>query len=316
MIRQYKPFFVILVVVALVWFVIDMSSVRRYQTSVRVEYRGIDTARYAIVSEDVELPLTVESDGFSALLHHWSWRRSVLTVDMLPKLQNVRIGGESRISVSAVDYREWIMKHFSHLQECSVTVDKDSLSVTVSERMRKAFVPQLSDVSFTFPDGYGLSGTPMLSPDTVYLYGSESSLNCVKSLYTKASNVNVSDSGGVYRLGLEPVWNSYPDLRVSQQTVALTVPVEAYVEERQLLNVEYLSDDTTMRVRLYPDQVAVTVLVPKGIASSDGRPRLKAVVRNDQFSAQTELPVSIVDFPSDMRVKSVEPDKVQYVIIK
>ncbi len=316
MFRQYRLFFVILVFVSLVWLVMDMSTVRSYRTTVRVVYTGIDTARYSVVSEDRELPLTVESDGFSALLHHWSWGRNALSVDMSGKLKNARHVAEIRLSVPSGDYREWIQSHFSHLKNCSVSFDMDSLSVTLCERKCRAYAPQLRNVSFVFSDGYGLSGTPNLYPDTIYLYGSEKSLSDVNELYTNASSVDVSDSGGVYQLDLVPVWNEYPDLRVSRSTVKLTVPVEAYVEERRLVNVRFLSNDTTIRVRLYPDQVAVTVWVPQGHSFEDGLSDMKAVVRHDQSSGQTELPISITDFPSDVRIKSVVPDRIQYVIIK
>ena len=316
MFRRYRPFFVTLVIMTLVWFVMDMSSMRGYQTTAKVEYLGIDTARYAIVYQDAELPLSVESDGFTALLHHWLRSRHSLAVDLSAQLSGLQQADGARISGPAGDYNESLKKLFGPMQDCSVTPAKDSLTVVLSERRRRSYVPQLRDVSFTFPDGYGLSGTPTLSPDTVYLYGSERSLNEVEAIYTQAATVRVKDADAVYRLALEPVWNNYPDLRVSQSMVTLKVPVEAYVEERQCLKVHFVSDDTTMRVRLYPDQVSVTVWVPRNSSSSDSKMTLKAVVRHDMASQQNELPVTITDFPTDVKIKSVEPNVVQYVIIQ
>ena len=43
---------------------------------------------------------------------------------------------------------------------------------------------------------------------------------------------------------------------------------------------------------------------------------MKAVAKQQDNIGHNGLLVTVSDFPSDMRIKSIEPDRVQYVIIK
>lgn len=311
--HRYRQFFVILAIMTLVWFVVDMSSMRTYQTTVRIGYVGVDTARYVMTSGDEELPLTVESDGFAALLHHLSWRHRAMDVDLsaLEKSAN-----DGRMAVASENYKEELQYRFSPLGRCEIKMQKDSLVFTFSERMQKAYRPLMTDISFTFADGYGLCGMPTLKPDTVFLYGSEESLASIGSLRTQPAEIAVGKEGGQYSLKLVPVWNDYPDVRVSQSEVLLTVPVEPYIEESRTLKVVCEGNSAHERIKLYPDEVTVTFWVPQSRYGADDADDCKAVVRLDDNSGAQELPVTITDFPSELRIKSVEPESVQHVIIR
>ena len=311
--HRYRQFFVILAIMTLVWFVVDMSSMRSYQTTVRICYSGVDTARYVMTSGDEELPLTVESDGFSALMHHLTWRQRAMDVD-LSAIDKLSTGG--RVAVASENYKEELQRRFSPVGRCEIKVLKDSLVATFSERMRKAYRPQLRDITFSFADGYGLCGLPTLKPDSVFLYGSEESLAAIESLYTKPAEIAVGKEGGRYSLGLMPVWRDYPDVRVSQSEVSITVPVEPYVEESRTVKVVCDGNSAQGRIKLYPDEVTVTFWVPQSRYGSDDAGDCRAVVRLDDAGDSRELPVIITDFSSVVRIKSVEPETVQHVIIR
>lgn len=297
----------------LVWFVVDMSSIRSYQTTVKICYSGVDTARYVMTSGDEELPLTVESDGFSALMHHLSWRHHAMDVD-LSAIDKSAGGG--RVSVPSESYKEELQRRFSPVGRCEIKVLKDSLVFTFSERMRKAYRPQMRDITFSFADGYGLCGLPTLEPDSVYLYGSEESLAAIESLYTQPAEIAVGKEGGQYSLGITPVWEVYPDVRVSQSEVLITVPVEPYVEESHTMKIVCEGNNEHQRIKLYPDVVTVTFWVPQSRYGADDACDCRAVVRLDNNGESQELPVIITDFSSEVRIKSVDPETVQHVIIR
>lgn len=300
----------------LVWFVVDMSSPRTYQTSVKVAYTGIDTARYVTTSADGELPVTVTTDGFSALYHHLYCRERPMNVDVGTLTRKGPKEGKKRLSIATDKYEAELQHRFSPVGSCEIEILKDSLNVTVEGRYGRAYKPLLKGVSFSFPDGYGLCGEATVSPDTIYLYGSEESLGKIESLHTNAANIAVGKNGGHFILKLDAEWQQFPDVRASQESVILNVPVEPYVEMTQQLKVHIVEADSLKQVKLYPDEVTVSFWVPQsayGMATAEGS---KAVVRMNTETSSKELPVAITDFPSNMRIKSVEPENVQYVIIK
>ncbi|MBO4751273.1 MAG: hypothetical protein J5526_00790 [Bacteroidales bacterium] len=299
-----------------VWFVVDMLSPRTYQTSVKISYAGIDTAHYVLSAVDDELPVSVTTDGFSALHYHLYWRQRPLSVDLAALARKVSPNGKSRLSVATDRYKDELQRRFSPIGGCEIELQQDSLSVLLDERCRKAYKPQLKDISFSFPDGYGLYGQASVTPDSVYLYGSEESLAKITALHTQPAKISVGKNGGHFQLKLEPEWRKFSDVRPSQESIVLTVPVEPYVEITQPLKVRIAGADSVRRVKLYPDEVTVSFWVPQSSYGKISANGCQAVVCMDGASASHDLKVTVTDFPSILRIKSVEPDKVQYVIIK
>ena len=314
--HQYRSFFVILALVSLTWLVADLLSTRSYQTSVKVLFTGVDTARYVLVTDDHETVLNIESDGFTALFHHITRQHKSLEIDLSGILKMSGDGSPAKLTVATADYAEQMQHHIAPVGECTVSFVKESLYVTIYERESRGFVPQLRNVTFRFRDGFGLSGKPSITPDTVYLYGSRKSLDDIEALYTKAADIDVPDTGGRFELELEGVWEKHGDLRVSSRSVSIDIPTEAYVECQQTIKVDFEGSDSVHHVRLYPDQVTVTTWVPQSTYNQNSTFRMKAVAKQQDHIGHNGLLVTVSDFPSDMRIKSVEPDRVQYVIIK
>lgn len=282
---------------------VSMSEVRDYQDQLQIMWTGVDTARYAITYSDSVLQITYKSDCFQAIKRH----RQFLKSDFVISVQGdttIRVG-QSLFDLIASQYN---IKDFTDVYSATET-----LRYAVSKRDSKAFVPKLRNVEFHFAEQLGVSGQPILEPDTVWLYGSPSSLARISDIYTAATIIDHISDSGYYAIPLEPVWKSYPDLSCSHDVLRLYVPVERFAEVVVKVPVEIRSNAPQGTLHLYPNQVEVTAWVTMDSYNKLDAADFQATVDFDISQSGQRLPVKLTRFPSQVRIKHVKPAELEYV---
>ncbi|MCQ2297414.1 MAG: hypothetical protein MJZ51_02205 [Bacteroidales bacterium] len=310
MMRQYRPLMIILVITLVIWTAWAMSESQTYSTQVRVEMVGVDTACYAIISRDSVIELDITSNGYRALTRYFDMRFSPVVVDMSKgKVQP----GHASISMHSVISA--VRSQFDIPSNIPISSSLDSIKVYYSPREKKGFVPVLGQVDFEFSDGYGLIGEPYLLEDSIWLYGSSESLSKINQISTESAHFRRIRSTDTLRIPIKAAWEKYPDLRVSQPYVSLVVPSGAFYEQEMVLPVSAHTADTSLHLRLYPDKVKVLLLSPNLEDEEE--------LSEDQFQCRVAIdpehdyaPVRVTRFPGQVRIKKIEPENVQYVIIK
>lgn len=301
-----RSFWIILLFTAVVWVIATMSEHSDYPVTLRVEWTGFDTSRYVVTYADTAIAVTINSNCFNARSRYRAAQR---------QSYRIAVNGDTAIRVTTALLDDMVTQlGFSGCHGIATTADQ--LRLRLAERQRKAFVPQLQGVQFHFADQYGLSGTPRLEPDTVWLYGDSASLAKIDHLTTLPSEIyGISDSGYCPLL-LDTLWRSNPNLRCSHDTLRLFIPVERYVEKSISVPVTFRCTDQQVRVHLYPERVEVSLWVSKTNYAKLYDDMVEAVVEYDPDAPESVLPVRITRFPSFARVKQVSPSTLQYVIIK
>lgn len=303
---RHRQFWVILFLTAVVWLGATMSESKDYTLQVRVEWQGYDTARYVVSYADTLLPLVVTSDNFSAIVRYVRARREPFPVT---------VSGDTVVKVNSMLF-DSVKHHYGFEGMQTVMSPIENIKIQLTERKGRPYVPQLKNVNFSFTEQFGLSGAPQISPDTVWLYGDSAVLDKIAELTTAPCSIqNISDSG-YYRVPLNPVWKKYRDVRASHDSIRIFIPVERYVEQSYSIPVELHSHQGTVKAKLYPGHVTVTLWVPYREYESIGADQLHADVDYDPARNPASLPVRISKFPVHARVKSIAPATLQYVIIE
>lgn len=296
-----KRFLVILGVTVLVWLGVSMAEEGEYPMQVHVEMVGYDTVRYAVVSTDTVLPLKVSISGFNAFLN--SQRRQVLHVTVPDDGNAVAFSSLQNQLLHTI------------LGAKAVSSSVDSLRVVLAPRGWRTFRPSLDNVNFTFVDQHGLYGEPTLTPDEVTLYGPDEVLAQIDGLKVAATNIRDISESGTYKLPLEPIWRQYADVHPSCAEVDLFLPVEAYVEKDYSVPITVLDADTHMLLRLYPEVAKVRAWVAQRDLAREPE-FVVAVNYKDIFLNEGRLVPRLVEFPSYIRPRSVEPSEIQCVVIQ
>ena len=290
----------------MVWFVFAMSEHGDYSLDVPIRWTGVDTNSLIVTQADTVLPLVITSNCFNAIDRYLTVRKKAFIIS---------ISSDTVVKVGKPLFDDLCRQlGFSGVHDIASPVE--TLTFATTERRRRAYVPQLRDVDFIFAGQVGLSGSPTLQPDTVWLYGDPRSLQRIPELYTAPAAVaNITDSG-YYMLALEPIWEKYNDVRPSTDSVRIFIPAERQVETTVSVPVKFMSEYAHQQVRLYPDHVNVTLWVPVHDYELVSESHFEAVVRYDGVSPTTDLPVLITRFPAQSRIKSVNPSTISFVIIK
>lgn len=314
-------FVVILALTVLVWFAVAMSEVREYPVRVKVEMTGFDRNQYAVVQADSMVTLQVEATGFSALLYGLTEKPVTLKINM--RGENVRTwyreGEAGKLlcrSVSVDDLGDRLANDLSGNGMRQIGSAKDSLRLVLAERKSKVFRVDISDVNVSFAEGYGLYGEPLVSPAEVTLYGDEESLSRIERVRVMPVNIKGLTKSGAYMLSLDTAWRNN-DVYASTDKVTLRVSVEQYVEREYTLPIEVSESDSLTRLNLYPDKVQLRVWVPRRDIASVTADRFSvAVDYRDVTSRASKLKVRLNRFPQTVRIHSLTPEEVKYVVIK
>lgn len=302
---RHRSFWVILLITAIVWVSTRMSEHDDYPLQVRLSWQGYDTARYAVVQADTTISLTVNSNCFLAISRHFKVKRDSFVI---------HTQGDTVLQVNNRLFDE-IASQFGFVGIHGVSSPAEKLTFRISERRSRAYKPQLRGVEFRFADQYGLSGTPRIEPDTVWLYGDTATLAKVDELFTASAVIDGVGDSGRYQLALDPVWRQYPALRASTDSVSIYLPVERFVEKNISVPVTFLCNDNQLRVRLYPERVDVTLWVSAQRYNDLLSDMVAAEVEYTPSSGEA-LVVRVSRFPSFARVKGVSPSTLKYVVIK
>lgn len=311
---QWRVFSLALAVVAFIWFCMAMSDVKPFREVYRVDFKGLDTARYVVTHSDTTVALNVTSNGFHA------FRRSLigskrLTVNVVKWQSSLTDDGSRLMSVNTLDLTDEIEAQLDMRGVTKVEPLVSTLNVALSERARKAFVPVLDSVYFQFEGTHGLSAQPIIKPDTVYLYGSPSSLAAVQALHASKQTIEHIHRSGNHRIMLARDWAVHPDLRISTPYVTVYVPVEKFIEKSVLVPIAFQSAEPVQEWHLYPANATVRFwIAERDYANAKAEDfRVSAIYKSDS-SQSIDLVVS--QFPSHVRIKETVPQRVQYTVIR
>lgn len=310
---RHRSFWIILVITAIVGLGTLLSEHNDYPVQIHVEWAGYDTARYSIVRADTLLPLTLNSNCFLAIGRY---------LEASQKHYIIHTEGDTTVKVNKMLVDD-ILSDFQFYGVHGFSSTTEQLTLRVAPRQAKKICPELKGVEFSFEDQCGLSGEPRLEPDTVTLYGSASSLAKIDRLYTLPQKIEGLKDSCYCTLALDPVWKKYPDLRVSDESVRLFIPIGHFTEKKFSVPVRFDCPESVdgasysqHRARLYPDRVEVTLWVTEQDYDRVLPDMVQAAVQYDPSAPSEVLPVRITAFPSYTRVKSITPSTINYVILK
>lgn len=291
---------------ALLWFFSAMSEERTFDGTLRIEWVGFDTARYVIAEADQQVPITITSNGFAAMRNNRALR-----------IHPFRISVAADTVVQFSDCQRAIVSQVRLHGVRNITSRQATLSLSLSERASHPFVPAIHDVQFEFADGYGLYGRPVVKPDTVWLYGSEETLAKIGQLSIAKTTIDNITTSASYTVPLDPVWERYTDVRPSTTQVEIQVPTAVYSEQTLLLPISLRSEDSDVKLRIYPEQAKVTLWVADQNSNHLATDMIRLAVDYDNSNTDGDrLAIRAVSFPDFVRIKKIEPEEVRFVIIK
>lgn len=317
-IRQSRAFFFALVAVAVVWIVTAMAEEKRFRETYPIVYDNIDTAKYAIIHSDSVITIDISSNGFRAFSRAKSnseSSRRALHFDLSAFIAQHKNDSSFSITLRTEEYLDIIKSQLDMRGVSDVTLVNEQIGIRATIREHKAFVPDISRVSFSFGMMAGLNGEPVVKPDSIFLYGSHESLAKVETISAKEQTISDINTSREYHIALDDDWKRYSDLRISNEDVVVYLPVERFIEKSVTLPIEVTDKNANAQWNLYPASVIVKVLVPETKAETLDLSKC-IVTASAKECKDNQLIPKVTQFPSCVRIKSITPEQVQYIIIE
>ena len=198
-----------------------------------------------------------------------------------------------------------------------ISIEPDTLRF-VFEKSYSKNVAVRPDISLQFAKQYNLYDSISFKPDSVKVSGRKSIVDTIRYIDTRHKSYSNLKEAVTEKISLiKP--ESNPPVYLSTDSVLVSLKVEKFTEARIEVPVTLMFGDAKKSIyRTYPEKVTITCLIAmKDYNRLD--PSLFSVVSAvDDLSGfeGRRIPVRVDQAPKFVKVMKIEPEKVEYLIIK
>lgn len=294
------------------WFLSSLSENYTTTLSANLKYNSIDEDFILTEEPPKKIQFRVRSSGFELLGEQLSLDRKEVAVN----LQNAKaLPTQNRYFILTNSILSNVREQLDADIEL-LNLLRDTLYLSTEERLSK-MVKVEPQVELSFKSAFKLRGEVSVNPKEIEVMGPASFIDSLSSLKTVLfKQKNMSDSSRVQVELL--VEQDVKGLRLNPAKVELLIPVEKFTEKEIVVPIKLNNQkDQSLFIRIFPDEVNLTVLVPLSKYSSLSASRIEAVVDyNEESSADKKLKVRIINLPDYAILRSTEPENVEYIIRK
>ncbi len=295
------------------WSLIKLSKVYEAPLKYKLTFQNLPTDKILVSAEDTVITLYVRARGLELYGKLFNTRKNRINIDMsdirLRRVEN-SYRGYLRTSRFLKDIASQLPQDNDLLG-----VEPDTLRfVFETEYQRK--VPVIPDVSLSFVTQFKLYDSLVLKPDSVIIYGVKSILDTIHKITTEHQSYKYLKEDRQVALKLiNP--RTKPPITLSDDSVQVEISVERFTEAEIEVPIGIENADKKA-YRTYPDKVTLTCTV-----AMREYERLDASLFSTTIDYKTAIAlgnklaeVKVVRQPSFVKVIRIEPEKVEFLILK
>ena len=200
-------------------------------------------------------------------------------------------------------------------KELDITeLNYDEIDLRAEEKISKR-VPVFNRLQLDFASEHHLSAPPVMEPDSVTLTGAVSLIGDLVSWPTDS----VRFAGLRNRTSTEvPLQVPPPEIQLSQPSVKVTIPVEAYTEKSFFVPVSLVNRPSDS-LKVFPDKIKISFVV--GLSQYDSIHYTDFRLEADLKAASIEkgkntVPVNLTQEPEAVRNVVLSRNSVEFFIVK
>jgi len=309
--KRLAVFIVCLGISSLMWIFIELT--KDYTTDIKYSVSFTNVPRDLILqnSNDSSITVGITAQGFELLTTRLFRKRQELMID----LADIRIRKESE-GYSAFIPATKLLQQFGRQISYSKSVSyirPDTLFFRFSDVYRKE-VPVRLNLTYTFEQQYQLYDSLQWSPKTVTVSSIKDVIDTIRFVTTVSTMKTGIDSSLNFKIPLsKPLGRGM--ITYSVDSVTVRMPVQKYTESTYTIPVNITGN--TSQLKIFPDQVEITCMVPMIDYRKVEAASFSAAVQADgpTLAQNSKLKVNLSNVPAGVRVLSVKPEFVEYIII-
>lgn len=288
----------------IIWFGHALNVVRERAVSIEVHYIGVEDNICFSSPLPEQLQVTVRDQGKRLQSYDKSYFAPI-TIDLSSQLQD----REGQVVITSEQIRPKITDQLQGTAKLQKVVP-EYVSLDYYRQAEKS-VPVVFAGEVTPQKQYQLVGKVRLIPNTIKVFGKQEQLDSISQVLTEPLTINNAKDTIEREARLQPI----AGLRLERQQVSIVAITEQFTERQFTLPIETLNVPEKESLRLFPNQVKVTLRLGinhfNDITDSD----LHAVCYYPKRET-TLLPIEVrctLPFVNNIRV---QPQEVEYIIEK
>lgn len=312
---KLSVFLVCMLLSAILWGMIKLTHEYNVTVKFDVQASNLPKGKILVGNADSVISITLKAKGLDFYSRILKAKRSPLLLD----LDNLSLKrrGDLYYGYALSSRRARLITDQLPAGVDVISIDPDTLHFVFENSFTK-IVPVRSDISLQFSKQYGLYDSLTLKPDSVKVSGRKSIVDTIRFIDTRHKSYSNLKEGIAEKIPLiKPEFN--PPVYLSADSVLVSLQIEKFTEARIEVPVTLMVGDAKKAIyRTYPEKVTITCLIAmKDYNRLD--PSLFTVVSAVEDGSGFEdrrIPVRVEQSPKFVKVMKIEPEKVEYLIIK
>jgi hypothetical protein len=311
--QKLTIFLICLVISVIIWFTIKLSD--EYDTVIQmpVTYTHLPKNKVLTYSSDTILQVEILEKGSNLFryLYVEGVEPAVISLRFLPLYP--KGGSYHGIITPSLLINE--IEREQNLLGKIVSISPDSIYLTFEpEKSRKLPVKASFDISFE--KQFMRYGAVVFSPDCVTVKGPEKIINEMDSVSLGEIKLGKLDQNYTANKNF-PKDSSNQHLSFYPDAVTYSIPIEKFTEAEMEVQVKIMNANG-LNIKTFPDKIKVvyTVALKDYPKIEPGMIIAVADVSSANLLMEDKIKVGLESYPSYIRINKIEPEKVEFIIIK
>lgn len=306
---NFRTFIIFLCISFFIWVIERLRENYTIEMTYHISCHDVPD-EYVVDTEDTEaIHATVSGEGMALLMLPTERKRSI-GVD-ISKMRKTVINGQTMAILIPRKYTHEVAQSLpDHI--ALEHIEADTVYIPLLTKVRK-MLPVIVRDNITLETQHMLSGPRELTPDSVWVYGTNDKVDTMKAVYTKPMQpTTLHDS---IRLSLE--FDMPRGVEASALGAQVSYPVEPYTEKVINVPITAINTPSGYAFKAFPQTATVTISL--GLSQYD------QVTANDIDiiadlqdvkigSNQQKIKIRLAEYPSYIRTISYSPLFVEYLL--
>ena len=302
-------FFICFTISLFIWFLIKMSQDYTTDINFPVTYTNSPNGQILTHTYDSIVSIKLTARGFDLL--NLGFFKSPKPIEINLSGSNVR---KSRYSLDSyilsININSQILNQIKFTDRIS-EISPDTLRFDLEQIISKKVMVE-SNIQITPKPQHQLYGEVNISPNTVTISGPPSMIDTIDIIKTSFVRFTNIDKNINTRIKLQkPTSNS--KLSISIDSVDLFIPIEKFTENIASIPISIRNADRGA-IKLFPENVDVKYLIALKDYSNFQTDMLSIGINFDKNKKRQTL--EVFHQPSFIKITNLEPETVEYIIIK
>ena len=305
--QKVVTFLICLSIASLLWVVHALN--RNYTYTIKIPVRFINLPNNKLIVGDLPETLDVDIKASGLKLLFISLKKLTTHVDVdftslktNAKAQAYSIKNGNFNVKSSINFEVEVMK-----------IRPDTLFFT-SGKGKSKLLPIKLNLSADFSPGFSITSKPVITPAYVTVSGDSTELNKLDTIHTYQVNLKDVHDNYSHNVYLKKTSES---VTYNIKDVNLSFNVDRLTEATLKIPVHILNKTNDKKIKLLPEVVSVTYLVPMKDYDNIQANSFRAVVNyHDIEQKHKKLKVNLITSPSEVKVLKTVPSEISYLIYK